>query len=106
ITQYAFLGAGLGLHYPINYGEPLIPLFGNLKFYYPITDKIAPFLSIDAGYDVCEDGVYFSAGAGLKYKRWQFSVGVRGTEIYGYDSYYYYSYSLFCCGFLKVGITF
>lgn len=106
ISKYAFVGAGLGLHYPIDYGDPLVPMFVDLKFSYPITDKIAPFLSVDAGYDVCEDGAYFSVGAGLKYKRWQFSAGVRGTEIWSYSDYYYEDSSILCCGFLKVGFTF
>lgn len=109
ITKYAFVGAGVGLHYPIEYGDPLVPLFANVKFYYPVNDKIAPFLSIDAGYDVCEDGIYFSVGAGLKYKRWQFSAGVRGNGIFGYDNYYYSSYyyeETRCYGFLKIGFTF
>lgn len=110
ITQYAFVGLGLGLHYPIDFGDPLVPLFADLKFYYPVTDKIAPFLDVAAGYDVCEDGLFFSVGVGLKYKRWQFSAGVRGNDIYDYYDSYYSSYyegtSTRCYGFLKVGFTF
>lgn len=110
ISKYAFVGAGLGIHYPIDYGDPLIPLFADFKFYYPLNETIAPFLNIDAGYEVCEGGVYFSAGLGLKYKRWSFSAGVRGnaTDNYGvsYGSYSYEVSETSFYGFLKVGFTF
>lgn len=111
ITKYAFVGVGLGLHYPIDYGDPLVPLFADFKFYYPVNDKIAPFLNIDAGYEMCEAGIYFGVGIGLKYKRWQFSAGVRGNGIYDYYDYYYSSYydegqTTRCYGFLKIGFTF
>ena len=114
ISKYAFVGAGLGIHYPIDYGDPLIPLFADFKFYYPLNETIAPFLNIDAGYEVCEGGVYFSAGLGLKYKRWSFSAGVRGnaTDNYGgsygfpYGSYSYEVSETNFYGFLKVGFTF
>lgn len=111
ISKYAFVGAGIGLHYPVDYGDPLVPLFADFKFYYPVNNKIAPFLNIDAGYEVCEAGTYFGVGIGLKYKRWQFSVGVRGNGMYDDNDYYYSSYyyeepTTRCYGFLKIGFTF
>lgn len=97
ITKYVFVGAGVGLHYPFEYGDPLVPIFGDVKFYYPVNEKIAPFLNADVGCEVCEGGLFLSAGLGLKYKRCQFSAGVRSNDTY---------YGSYCYGFLKVGFTF
>lgn len=91
ITKYAFAGVGVGLHYLIQDGDPLVPVFADFKFYYPVNKNIAPFLNIDAGSEVCNGGAYLSAGVGLNYKRWNFSVGIRMND---------YSGTL---GFIKVG---
>lgn len=105
ITNYVFLGIGMGLHYPIEYGDPFVPLFADIKLYYPVNDRIAPFLNVDTGLEVCDGGMYFSAGAGLKYKRWQFSAGVRCNEADSFSGYYY-EYGSTYYGYLKVGFTF
>lgn len=109
ITNYVFLGIGMGLHYPIEYGDPFVPLFTDLKLYYPVNGRIAPFLNVDAGLELCDGGMYFGAGAGLKYKRRQFSAGVRCNEADSFSgSYGHYShgYGSTYYGYLKVGFTF
>lgn len=113
ITKYAFLGIGAGMHCHTNLDQLFaFPIFGNMKFYYPINEKFAPFLNIEVGVDASCGGAYFGTGVGLKYKRWQFGVGVRLQDIiddnYSYNDNWYYSeddgIKIDC--YLKVGFTF
>lgn len=109
ITDYVFIGVGIGIHYPIGYAEPFIPAFADFKIFYPINEKFAPFINGDIGYEIYNNGLYFGAGAGLKYKRWQFSAGVRSSSnIKSYDpsdsSGYRKKWGF--TGYLKVGFTF
>lgn len=112
ITKYAFLGAGLGLQFAPGKIEPdfedyyddyygyevksprwntlLMPLFINVKGYYPVTDDIAPYISLSFGgapvltsniSAIDEDfrlggRAYCKFGAGVNYKKWTFDFGV------------------------------
>lgn len=91
INKYAFAGLGLGLRYGSEMtfsshdyevtGEELIylPIYVNLKGYYPVTDKIEPFLNLSLGYaaDMTENessGFYCDFGAGVRL--WKFALGL------------------------------
>lgn len=91
INKYAFAGLGLGVRYASGMtftshgyevlGENLcyVPIFVNLKGYYPVTNKIEPFLNLSLGgaVDVTDnesDGFYCDFGAGIRF--WKFALGL------------------------------
>lgn len=114
INKHVFIGAGIGLHYPIGGDDDVyVPIFADFKVFCAVNRKVSPFLNIDAGYEPCVGGFYFNTSLGLKYKRWQFSVGVRGHNVdyseSGYfDGNYYYHEDIDPAyfGYVKVGFTF
>ena len=79
-----FAGVGLGLHYylgnDIGLSGTVMPLFFDVKGYYPVSSKLAPFASFDIGYgiglgDINGDGAYFSPSIGMNVKmRWTDSM--------------------------------
>lgn len=92
ITKYAFVGAGVGFQYATDdrWKVGMMPIFLNLKGYYPVSESFAPYVSVDLGYgigiagtdDFGEDegldlkgGFYASYGLGLNYKRLNFGLG-------------------------------
>ncbi len=68
INKYLFAGAGLGLQYSpvihpnIDYIDRAvavgIPVFANVKGYYPVTEKIAPFINLSLGGALALAGAY------------------------------------------------
>lgn len=126
ITKYAFVGAGLGLQYA--YGKSstdadgffgdydddefksprwntlLMPLFINLKGYYPVNDNLAPYISLSfGGAPVLTSNIgeitgdeefrlggraYCKFGAGINYKKWTFDLGIMHQGLaFSYDGY-------------------
>ncbi len=118
ITKYAFVGAGVGIQlapgdckefnpfFPADdYYEDeswttvLIPIFLNMKAYYPVSDKFAPYISLSFGgsfvpysdynfsdSDFDQDykisgGYYGEYAVGLNYKRFNFSFGLQQQKI-------------------------
>lgn len=128
IGPYFFVGAGLGLQYycgklkdfqfladdaaEINKTEPakrwnaiMLPIFADIKFMYPINDKLTPFINLGLGgtigcfssanyvdEDIIElggtnysysmsqkarGGFYCDFGAGIRYKSLNFSLGLQ-----------------------------
>lgn len=92
ITKYAFVGAGLGFQYATDkaWEVGMMPVFLNLKGYYPVSEHFAPYVSVDLGYgigvtgtkDFAEEegldlkgGMYASYGIGLNYKRLNVGLG-------------------------------
>lgn len=93
INQYAYAGLGFGFQYAYdtdNFNEDgvgVIPIFLDLKGYYPVTDTFAPYVAVDLGYglpvigtDAAYDltlkgGFYASYGIGLNYKKLNFGLG-------------------------------
>lgn len=96
VTQYAFAGVGLGFQYAYDEknavgleegGVGMIPLFLDLKGYYPVTETFAPYVAIDLGYGMpvigasgedgekLKGGFYASYGIGLNYKKLNFGLG-------------------------------
>lgn len=96
INEYAFAGLGVGFQYAYednNFngeGVGFIPLFLDLKGYYPVTDSFAPYVAIDLGYGLpvigtendygygyseLKGGFYASYGIGLNYKKLNFGLG-------------------------------
>lgn len=60
ITKYGFVGVGVGVQYAFGKMDPdydesdkwntlMIPVFLNLKGYYPVTEDFAPYISISLG---------------------------------------------------------
>ena len=95
ITQYAFAGMGLGFQYAYDGknavgvkedGVGMMPMFLDLKGYYPVTETFAPYVAIDLGYGLpifgaendgekLKGGFYASYGIGLNYKKLNFGLG-------------------------------
>lgn len=91
ITKYAFAGVGVGFQYAYDdqWKVGMMPVFLNLKGYYPVSEHFAPYVSIDLGYgagvvgtkDFGEEGLdlkggfYASYGIGLNYRRLNFGLG-------------------------------
>lgn len=139
IGPYFFIGAGIGVQYyygKLNEfqhladdaayvnesGKPsdswnaiMLPIFANIKFMYPVNNKLTPFVNLGLGgtvgcyssinYKYVEDdyeevsrargGFYCDFGAGIRYKSLNFSLGLqhqvfgigyKGTD--SYDGYY------------------
>lgn len=118
ITQYAFVGLGVGF----NYGDDLldadcnyyiIPVFLNLKGYYPITSEVEVFASVDLGYnfialvddDESCNGFYATYGAGLKHRGITLSIGCQNPHIAAKDGEYKITTSI-SSFFFKIGYTF
>lgn len=88
INKYLFAGAGIGIEYGDlwfyhdRYKDWLcetsnIPLFINLKGYYPVAKKIEPYVSLSLGYAYNIDeysGFYCDASIGIRL--WKFCVGI------------------------------
>ena len=73
ITQYGFVGLGVGLQYAYGKMDPeyddtpnwetlMIPVFVNLKGYYPVTEEFAPYISISLGSSICATSSYGDSG--------------------------------------------
>lgn len=98
VTQYAFAGMGVGFQYAYDSknlvafddgGVGMIPIFLDLKGYYPVSEKFAPYVAIDLGYGLpvvgasdpddpdekLKGGFYASYGIGLNYKKLNFGLG-------------------------------
>ncbi len=122
ITQYAFVGAGVGFQYACDeqWKVGMMPVFLDLKGYYPVNDNFAPYVAIDLGFssgvvgtkdfaDEGEDlkgGFYASYGIGLNYKRLNFGLGWQHQgmkEEYEGESGDSFSVNSF---FVKVGLKF
>lgn len=112
ITNYAFVGLGLGLQYAYGKVDPdydnserwntlLMPLFVNLKGYYPVNDDFAPYLTVSLGGSVpltsnwndsdstLGGGFYSKFGVGLNYRKFMFDFGLMHQGLadkYGYNT--------------------
>lgn len=92
ITKYGFVGAGVGFQYVTDkeWEIGMMPVFLNLKGFYPVTENFAPYVSFDLGYGIgllgtkdfadeegldLKGGFYGSYGIGLNYKRLNFGFG-------------------------------
>lgn len=98
IGDYFSIGAGAGFKY-ITYSDSggsisasLIPIFADIKVYYPATDAISPFLLFDIGYGIAVSSKfygmdfdsYFKGGLAMK-----FGAGIQISSFMlslGYDS--------------------
>lgn len=94
IGKYFSTGLGLGLDYyhqlyeDEGNGELFVPVFLNMKGYLPVTDALAPFISLDLGYGIgatdgvsgC-DGFLWSPSIGLRYRFFKFQVGYTSQHI-------------------------
>lgn len=107
ITQYAFVGVGVGIQYAYgkmspdyddseNWNALMIPVFLNLKGSYPVTKDFAPYISISLGGSFCatssiddsgsdygdwetklKGGYYGEYGVGFTYRKLNFGLGVQ-----------------------------
>lgn len=109
ITKYAFIGVGAGVQYYYgamrketpsdNWQAITVPLFVNLKGFYPITNITAPFISLSLGttvvarsninaliYDIdgayaiknqLNGGLYCDFGAGFQVKNFTIGLGLQ-----------------------------
>ncbi len=107
ITKYAFVGLGVGVQYATEWESIAMPIFVDLKGYYPVNEKFAPYVSVDLGYSPVLDegttngfdgGFYASYGIGLNYGKLNFGLGGQHQALNG-D---------FACNsfFIKIGLKF
>jgi len=118
IAKYGFVGAGVGIQYAFGKMNPdseyddkwktlMIPMFVNLKGYYPVTDDFAPYISISLGGSICatsgydnswnehystveqklKGGFYGEYGVGFNYKKLNFGLGLQHQSMKFTDSY-------------------
>ncbi len=107
ITKYAFVGLGLGVQYATDWESITMPAFVDLKGYYPVTEKFAPYVNVDLGYTPVLDegkqngfdgGFYAAYGVGLNYGKLNFGIGCQHQALnsdYACNSF-----------FVKVGLKF
>lgn len=75
ILPYLFVGGGLGLHlYYIDDRALIMPIYTNIKGYYPLSDKLSLSMSVDLGaaigiYDIRGCHFYTSFGPGIQFGR-------------------------------------
>lgn len=140
ITKYGFVGVGAAVQYAFGkldadeedsekWNTMMIPLFLNLKGYYPVTDDFAPYISLSFGSSICamsgldesksgmgysydyklKGGFYGEYGIGFNYKRLNFGLGLQHQTmklVYTKGSYSdeeKWSSNSF---YVKVGLTF
>ncbi len=118
ITQYGFVGLGVGVQYAYGKMDPeyddtsnwetlMIPVFLNLKGYYPVTEELAPYISISLGSSICatssyggsgsshgsswetrlKGGFYGEYGLGFNYRRFNFGFGLQHQSIKFSETY-------------------
>lgn len=110
IMPYLFAGVGVGMHYGYNAETIAVPVFLDVKGYYPVTDKFAPYIALDFGYspmvsgDV-DGGAYVSYGLGLNYGKLNFGLGWQYQGVHMDYSTVSYKASINSF-FLKVGVKF
>lgn len=98
ITKYAFVGLGVGVQYAYgkinteyddsnNWNTLLMPVFLNLKGFYPASDDFAPYITTSLGaspvlmaddtFDSALKGGFFcKVGAGISYRKFLFDFGL------------------------------
>lgn len=136
ITKYAFVGAGVAVQYAFGkidsseensekWDTMMIPVFLNLKGYYPVTEDFAPYISLNFGSSICamsgmtqsygsydyqmKGGFYGEYGIGFNYKRLNFGLGLQHQTmkmVYterNYSDEEKWSVNSF---YMKVGLTF
>lgn len=91
IGDYFSAGLGVGLDYYHEFydkGELFMPIFLNMKGYYPVTEKLSPLVSLDLGYGLgltsgvsgC-GGFLWSPSVGVRYGHFKFQVGYTSQRI-------------------------
>lgn len=90
INKHLSAGIGLGLDF-YHEGDPLqimMPIFLNVKGYYPINEKFSPYASLDLGYGLgVTDGLnglsgfYWSPAIGVKYEKFKFQIGYTSQSL-------------------------
>ena len=106
IADYIFVGGGFGVQY--YYGKQYedgsdkwnnltLPIFGNIKGMYPVTDHFKPYISVSLGGTVVatsdlneksygystklKGGFYYDLGIGFQYKKLNFGVGMQHQDL-------------------------
>ncbi len=92
IGDYFSTGLGLGLdYYHDGVDELIIPIYLNMKGHLPVSEKLAPFVSLDLGYGIgATEGVkgyggfMWSPSIGLRYSLFKFQLGYTSQRISEY----------------------
>ncbi len=118
ITQYGFVGLGVGVQYAYgkmyseyddapNWKTLMIPVFLNLKGYYPVTEEFAPYISVSLGSSICatssygdsgsdydvswktrlKGGFYGEYGIGFNYRQFNFGFGLQHQSMKFSETY-------------------
>lgn len=109
LNEYLSLGVGVGLQYAYGesrlmnlatmdfsetWGALCIPIYGNVKAHYPVTDLIAPYISLSMGgnvvatsnfsrdgYGKVKGGLMMKFGAGVAVSRFHVGLGLATQNI-------------------------
>ena len=109
LNEYLSLGVGVGLQYAYGesklmnlatmdfsetWGALCIPIYGNIKAHYPVTDLIAPYISLSMGgnvvatsnfsrdgYGKVKGGLMMKFGAGVAVSRFHVGLGLATQNI-------------------------
>ena len=109
LSDYVSLGVGVGLQYaydecrlsnlstdafPKTWGALCVPIYCNVKGYYPVSDLIAPYISLSMGGDVVaasnfvhdgygkvKGGLMLKFGAGISVSKFHLGLGLSTQNI-------------------------
>lgn len=133
LNKYLYSGVGVGFEFNLDECEEFaLPIFVDLRAYWPVNEKFNPYIGVDAGYYMSVDpddyrGAYFNTGLGFNANRFNFEIGYEltghnknastsywvidgynyWTGSYGHTEYSHYKVSELCHGvYVKLGINF
>ena len=89
IGEYLFTGIGIGADWYLfdrgsdgDDSEAVVPVFADVKGYYPVNENFKPFVALDlgCGFGVSQSisgnsGFLFSPAVGIQYKKFQVQIG-------------------------------
>ena len=86
ITPYAYVGAGAGLAVLYDDSQAVLPVFADVRGYWPVGEKFEPYVVADLGYGVGFDrlpgGFYGSFGAGFRaLRKVNFALGYQRMHV-------------------------
>lgn len=84
ITKYLSMGFGVQMLNLITSSyDVYFPVFFDLKGYYPLNQKYAPFIHFDVGMVPNETDYYLSYGVGLQYKKhWKIALTIKDSGFF------------------------
>lgn len=96
INPHLYIGGGVGVGFYSLYDalELLFPVFTDFRGYF-IKGNLKPYAELKLGYDIGINSIYLSPAVGLRYKYFDFSLGIDILQLPSFyeDTYGYYDLS-------------